>query len=177
MEPNSGTSKWTLARQLQTLRPPEQFTLANKMANSFQEERNKRPRTGGSAAEGSQLWGCVRRGGRTVEREDLVSGGEEGGGEPSSGKTPDKKTPPAFHRRSLHGSFNFSRPHRRAKLPERQLYTNDVFASYARGKLPLYRKFLPGLNIFAIRVWQERRHRQAHLVWRSQFSLCPFLLL
>src|SRR3982751_5409415 len=28
----------------------------------------KEPRTGGSAAEGSQLWGDVRRGGRTVER-------------------------------------------------------------------------------------------------------------
>jgi hypothetical protein len=63
--------------------------------------------------------GDVRRGGRTVERK-IKSGVEEGGGEPSSGNTPDKKTPLGF---SPSGAFMArftlyaSRHHRRAAIP------------------------------------------------------------
>jgi hypothetical protein len=53
---------------------------------------------GQSAARGSQLWGGVRRGGRTVERLGLESGLKKVGGGAFFVETPTKKAPPAIDR-------------------------------------------------------------------------------
>src|ERR1700712_2991164 len=66
----------------------------------------KRAADGGVRGVISQHGGSSGGDDRTVESLRLMSGVEEGGGEPSSGKTPDKKSFGGVNRRSPRGLFS-----------------------------------------------------------------------